>query len=495
MSGHPTSTRRFRSPRSALCIGICLMLSSAACNRQERANAEPAVRADKTWPNVLLISVDMLRPDHLGSYGYDRATSPNIDRLARDGALFENAVSSAPWTLPAHAALMTGLVDSVHGCLDTNRRLVEDRTTLAERLKSVGYATVGFFSGPYLHPVFGLSQGFDRYIDCTSYPQLNRKTLRRTGTVEGPAIWDASARDVTSPRVTKAVRDWFEENPQAKPFFMFVHLWDVHYDFIPPKPYALKFDPNYDGSISGEHFLFNQWINARMPQRDLDHLIALYDAEIAWTDLHIGMILDALETRGLLDSTVIALVADHGTEFFEHGEKGHRKSLFDEAIHIPFIMRFPRRIPAERRLATQVRIIDVAPTIMELVGLQPPRDIMGQSLAGLFSGGRLARDNLAVSELYSAGRRMRSFRRRDHKVIVDQLTGRTWVYDLAHDPAERTPIADGNASLVKTAMRDVALGEQWLATFGGAASVAQGTSRMPPEVLEKLRTLGYVGGE
>jgi arylsulfatase A-like enzyme len=467
-----------------------------------QAEMQPAGNSSKTTrsilqnessPNVVLISVDTLRPDHLGCYGYTRNTSPRIDRLAAEGTLFENAISSTSWTLPAHAALMTGLPDSVHGCLDTDKRLSDSRTTLAERLKAVGYATVGFFSGPYLHPVFGLSQGFEKYVDCTSYPQLNEKTAKGTGTLEGMAIWQASHRDVTNPRVYKAVHAWLTQN-RERPFFMFVHLWDVHFDFIPPEPYDQMFDPDYQGSFNGENFLFDSRINARMPKRDLEHLIALYDGEIAWTDMHVGKILDDLDALGLRDTTMVVLVADHGTEFFEHGEKGHRQTLFEEAIRIPLIMRYPGRIPPGQRVTTQTSIIDVLPTIMELVGLSASADVMGRSLVPLFLDGSLAGDNPAISELYSAGRRLRSFRRSGRKLIRDEVTDRAWVYNLLEDPGELSPVQDIHSSLVQAATGDARLGEKWLAEYqntilpGPAA-----TSHIPPALLEKLRSLGYVG--
>ncbi|MBU0617850.1 MAG: sulfatase-like hydrolase/transferase, partial [Planctomycetes bacterium] len=191
---------------------------------------------DSTYPNILLISVDALRPDHLGCYGYGRATSPNIDKLAGEGALFENAISSTSWTLPAHAALFTGLADSVHGCTDTDRRLAENRYTLAERLKDAGYATVGFFSGPYLHPVFELGQGFDEYVDCTSYPELTERNGIDAKAVDSASVHERSHRDITNPRVYERASAWLTEN-KRRPFFMFVHMWDVHFDFIPPPPY------------------------------------------------------------------------------------------------------------------------------------------------------------------------------------------------------------------------------------------------------------------
>ena len=481
---------RYRKPIVLTAFGL-LMFSG--CRPDDTSASRTRVRADESWPNVVLISVDMLRPDHLGCYGYARDTSPRIDRLASEGTLFENAISSAPWTLPAHAALMTGLTDSVHGCTDTNRILAARQTTLAERLKAKGYATVGFFSGPYLHPVFGLSQGFDEYVDCTSYSQLSKKTVSATGTVEGRAIWEVSHSDVTNERVYKAVQEWTTKN-KRRPFFMFIHMWDVHYDFTPPEPYDRAFDPDYQGPFDGKNFVFDQWINARMEQNDLEHLIALYDGEIAWTDAQIGRILDGLDALGLRDSTIVALVADHGTEFFEHGEKSHRKTLFDESIRIPLIIRYPGEVPHGKRIETQVSIIDVFPTIIELIGLPTSPDVMGQSLVPLFSNRSLARDNLAVSELDSLGRKMRSFRRRGCKLIRDEVTGRLWVYNLLEDPDELHPLKSLDTPLAQGIVRDARLAERRLNAYRNALSSETSGSSIPPQVLEKLESLGYVGG-
>ncbi len=486
-------------------IGLCL-----GTNTSCRQPAEPPITVGGTSrPNVLLISVDMLRPDHLGCYGYGRSTSPRIDRLAAEGALFENAISSTSWTLPAHAALFTGLADSVHGCVDTDRRLAENRRTLAERLRDAGYATVGFFSGPYLHPVFGLGQGFEQYVDCTSYAGLNARTADETGRVDGTAVSDASHADVTNPQVYQKVSNWLRAN-RRRPFFMFVHMWDVHFDFIPPPPYDRKFDPDYRGSVSGKNFLFDVAVNASMPKRDLEHLIALYDGEIAWTDEHIGRILDDLDALGLRESTVVVLISDHGTEFFEHGLKAHRQSLYDEVIRIPLIVRYPGRIEPGRRHAAQVRMIDVLPTIMNLAGLDEPVDVMGQSLVPLFSGAELRRDTLAISELFCDSRRLtpdgrwerkdprfsiqqrlRSYRRVDRKLINDLNRQRADLFDLRADPGEQKPLVDHPA----TVLRDAEQGRAWLKAFMQAWPAGDTESAIPPELLAKLKSLGYVGGD
>lgn len=502
MSATPSGAA-LRAAAAAVLLGLWLS-TSVSCRRPAES---PVVAGAAARPSVLLISIDMLRPDHLGCYGYGPATSPRIDQLAAEGVLFENAISSTCWTLPAHAALFTGLADSVHGCVDTDRRLAESRRTLAERLGDAGYATVGFFSGPYLHPVFGLGQGFEQYVDCTSYAGLNTRTAEETGRVDGLAVSDASHADVTSPRVYEEVSDWLKAS-RRRPFFMFVHMWDVHFDFIPPPPYDRKFDPDYRGTQSGRNFLFDAAINASMPERDREHLIALYDGEIAWTDQYVGRMLDDLDALGLRESTIVVLVSDHGTEFFEHGRKAHRQTLYDEVIRIPLIVRHPGRIAPGRRHADQVRIIDVLPTIMDLAGLGEPPDVMGQSLAPLFSGAELRRDTLAISELFSDSRRLtpdgrweprnpgfplqqrlRSFRRADHKLINDLNRQRAELFDLRVDPGEQRPLADHDAA----ESRDAEQGRAWLRAFMRAWPAGDAESAIPPEVLAKLKSLGYVG--
>jgi arylsulfatase A-like enzyme len=494
-----------RAVIAALSVGLCLS-TVTSCRR----STDPrAARANAARPNILLISIDALRPDHLGCYGYSRPTSPRIDELAAEGALFENAISSTSWTLPAHAALFTGLVDSVHGCVDTDRRLAENRHTLAERLREAGYATVGFFSGPYLHPVFGLGQGFDEYVDCTSYAELMESDGADSKSVDNQRVHTASHRDITSPQLYARVGAWLRAR-ERRPFFMFVHMWDVHFDFIPPPPYDTRFDPEYRGTFTGRDFLFNAAVNASMPRRDLEHVIALYDGEIAWTDKHVGRMLDDLDALGLGGSTIVVLLSDHGTEFFEHGRKAHRQSLYDEVIRIPLIVRYPGRIAAGQRHADQACIVDVLPTILDLAGLGEPSDLMGQSLRPLFSGAALRRDNLAISELFcdsvrlmpdglwerkdprfSIQQRLRSYRRSDRKMINDLNRHQTAVFDLRADPGEQQPLDEVPPAVTQDAER----AREWLRAFRQALPTDGTQSTIPPEVLAKLKSLGYIGGD
>ncbi len=481
---------------SRAAILVSVFLSFAACRQGERPTSDALLRADASWPNIVLISIDTLRPDHLGAFGYKRKTSPNIDALATSGALFENAISSTSWTLPAHAALFTGLSDSVHGSDDVHRRLDDSRHTLAERLSSLGYRTAGFFAGPFLHPTFGLAQGFDTYVDCSSYARISRRLAESTGTLYTPDLVGRAQRDVTNPRVYLEVQRWLRENQQS-PFFLFIHLWDTHFDFIPPAPYDEMFDPEYEGEISGSKFMHDSRVNKNMSRRDLDHIIALYDGEIAWTDAHVGRILEDLDALGLSDRTIVALVSDHGEEFFEHGGKGHQATLYEEVIRIPLVLRYPERIAPGIRIPDQVRIIDLLPTLLELAGAPAPNDVMGQSLVPLLEGRTLEHDNLAISELNTLGKRLRSYRRNDRKLLRDQGKRQSQFYDLRIDHRERLPnhptATPGDWE--RQLLRDASTGDAELARQRQRFPVDPPEPWLSAELAEQLRVLGYLGDE
>jgi len=444
-------------------------------------------------PNVLLISIDSLRHDHLGCYGYGRATSPNLDRLAAEGTLFEQHVSSSSWTLPAHAALFTALPDSGHGCTDVDRALAPRHQTLAEQFHAGGYATAGFFAGPFLHPGFGLGQGFDSYEDCTSNAAaLAAKPAAEWG--RDAATNRASHKDVANPRTFAAFQSWLGRREQ-KPFFAFVHLWDVHYDFTPPPPWDERFDPGYQGWVTGENFFFDERIGPRMEKRDLDHLIALYDGEIGWTDTFLAKIRAELEAAGLLEDTVIVVTADHGTEFFEHGWKGHRTTLYDEVIRIPLVVRFPRGIPANVRVGAQSRSIDVAPTLLELCGLPALPDVAGESLLPILRdpARRATGGARALSELDSVGRSLLSVRETEWKVVGNRVAATARVFDLRADPGEQHPIPEPQSPLVEEGVRALDAAGTELQRLGARNAGDLRTSTPSEDVLRQMQNLGYTG--
>ncbi len=467
----------------------------ALCLLSPLGGCRPAQR-----PNVVLISIDSLRADHLSCYGYAQPTSPAIDALAAAGVRFRTAISTTSWTLPAHAALLTGLPDSVHGAIDNHCRLAPERTTLAELFQRAGYRTVGYVSGPYLAPAFGFDQGFDDYGSCVSGlsdAEWNADSTSRSRIRE----WNAESHDdVTSPRVLKRAVEFLDGSGQA-PFFLFLHWWDPHYDYEPPAPYDSMFcEPGYKGPITGRNVETDKSINKDLPLADKRQLVGLYDGEIAWTDHHIGLLLAELKRRGLWEKTIIVLTSDHGEEFFEHMGKTHQRTLFDEVIQVPLIARWPGG-PVGRVVEGQVRLIDIFPTLVDLCGLpHPPEAAFGlsQSLIPFTHPGAAAPDLLAYSELHVSARRadLGSLRRETPTEAWKSLgiyegdTGE-WFYDLRSHPDERGA-SNGDPRAAEAILRLSKIRET-LKSLGlemqrGGVAAAE----IPEAIRNRLKSLGYL---
>ncbi|QDV05462.1 Arylsulfatase [Planctomycetes bacterium Poly30] len=484
----PTS---LRSPVACAFVLALMGAGTASCGKPP----EPP------RPNVVLISIDTLRSDHLGCYGYRRNTSPEIDALAQQGALFEQHITSAPWTLPAHTAMFTSVPDSVHGVTSPiGHRLAEEFETLPESFQQAGYATAGFFAGPYLHPAFGLGQGFDRYVDCVNTVPDEAVDADNRWSMQDPVL-RRSHHGVTNDKVYAQWKAFYEEagtraGKGDRPFFAFVHLWDVHFDFEPPAPYDTMFDPDYTGPFTGKDFFTDPAVNAAIPERDKQHIIALYDGEIRWTDGFVGKIKADLQQKGLLENTIFVITSDHGTELFDHGGKGHRTALYDEQIHIPLVVHFPRLVLPDQRYRNQTRMIDLGPTIRDLAGLAPVSTTMGESLAPLLRGdvGTLP-SQPAISELYDVGRELRSMRTDTAKLVHAADSGEMSWFDLAADPGER------ERRKVRPGDRSRKLKEQyeslqaWLLQAIENRPAGPAEAHTPDAILRSLRANGYTGDD
>jgi len=468
-------------------IGVLALLVSAC--------GHTAVPVVASRPNIILVSIDSLRADHLGSYGYARDTSPFLDRLAREGARFENAISTTSWTLPAHAAMFTGLQDSVHGLVDNGLRLAEEHLTLAEILRKEGYDTAGFFGGPYLHPTFGVAQGFDVYESCmtTIADHTGDADVRNSARME----FAPSHADVTGPETRKRVLRWAQERNGEAPYFLFIHLWDVHYDFIPPLEYVERFSPDYRGSIDGR-LISNPAIHPGMAKEDLEHVIALYDAEIRFTDDTLAGIVADLEEHGMMQNTLLIVTADHGEEFFEHGLKGHNKSLFEEVLRVPLIVHWPGRVAAGQVEMTQVQIIDLLPTLAAAAGAPGPFAVQGRDLGPLFEGRTLAPKD-ALSELLIEGGRVRALRSNERKLIEMSRGGAAYLFDLRRDPKELNPIGPDDAfgaEKRRAAQAELGAALERSSSFREMlGSTGAEALDLNAEVEAQLRALGYLDSD
>ena len=401
-------------------------------------------------PSVLLISIDTLRADRLGSYGYAAAATPILDRLAARGLRFEQAATVAPLTLPAHASLLSGTFPTFHGVRDNGSFYLGDElTTLAESLSARGYRTGGFVGAFVLDRRWGIAQGFDHYFDGFD---LSRYDMA--------AGLDAAQRPGSE--VVDQTLAWLAEGSAQdpeRPFLAWMHLYDPHSPYTPPDPYRTRFPPTMQGA---------------------------YDAEIAATDAQVGRLLDYLESVGRLDRTLVVVVADHGESLGEHGEQQHGFFVYDAAVRIPLIVAGPG-VPA-RVVSDQVRIVDVMPTILDLVGVETPPAVQGVSLMPLARGEAL--DLLAFSETwyprYHYGwSELSAVKDGRYKFIA---APRRELYDTASDPGETTDLAASNprmADALERGLRDIVARTT-------TTAVPQQPRTVEPEVEERLRALGYV---
>jgi arylsulfatase A-like enzyme len=346
---------------------------------------------------VLLVSIDTLRADHLGCYGYPRATSPTLDRLAREGVRFERALSSSSWTLPAHVSMLTGNPVSAHGIDDDRLWTLRgaDGAPLApdlrgrfvsEALADAGYRTAGFYTWKYLEERFGFGPGFDTYerLHHTFYSHpvvgprwfaaeaAGDRDAMRALYDEHPELFDDTR--MGAPEVVARAGAWLDEHvarADDAPFFLFTHFFDVHDPYVSPEPFHSQFDPDYDGPIDGRRVTSpDSPVLADMPARDLENLVARYDGGIAYVDTQVAALLAHLGRLGLEEDTLVIVTSDHGEEFFEHGHKTHRRQLYLESVGVPLILRWPAGLPAGRVVGGNAGLVDIAPTICAAAGVE-----------------------------------------------------------------------------------------------------------------------------
>lgn len=452
------------------------------------ASAPPAAPSEEKQGdyNIILISIDSLRADHVGCYGYERNTTPTMDRVAAQGVRFANAISTSSWTLPTHLTMFTGRYQLAHGVMHESYTLPAEVPTIGETLKNAGYSTAAFVSAPYVAAHYGYARGMDVYIDLSS-DYGHRKEARSA---------------IVSKELTDLAVDWLEKNKDQR-FFMFVHNFDAHYDYTPPPPYDSMFDPDYDGTMDGNNFIERKDVNPHMDRRDLEHILALYDGEIRYADDHIGILLAKLRNLRLDDKTIVIIVSDHGDEFFEHGNKGHHRTLYDEVLRIPMIIRLPNRAHAGTVVEDQVTLVDLMPTMLDLVGVTPPARMDGLSLAPVMAGRRSGRSAIYSAFLDKRGFNLQVGRRtNDSKVlqhfnrIAHPRQPAVEFYNLAEDAGEQANLA--MTELVRTRGElDILAGflqEQWIENHR-ISELSKGENRIAidDDTMEALRALGYVG--
>ena len=421
--------------------------------------------------NLILVSIDTLRADHVGVYGYSKPTTPAIDAFARDAVVFRNCFAHAPATLASHASLFTSLLPQHHGAsIALESQLAPSATTLTEVLAGAGYQTASFNGGIQLDAAYGLDRGFDVYESVQP-----RST--RPQTLTGEAVRLASG--------VERSRAWLDH--VQPPFFLFLHSYEIHHPYTPRSRDLAHFRGDYTGPLP-DHISMKtlRQVNTgrrRLSKADVAHVVATYDAELRSADAAFGELIEILREKRLYDDTLIVLTSDHGEEFGEHGKMGwHSHTLFDELLHVPLIIRFPGSRWAGATFDAQVRILDVAPTVLSALGLAPPPGYAGQDLLPLF-GGEPATD-LPLFAAIDNDAEQRPWALRAGRWKFDFRSGR--LYDLGTDPHERIDVAANHQEIVSELWREA---EKQL----GARARPERTPAVPrDETVQQLRELGYV---
>ncbi len=470
-------------------VFAALIVTSVIGTRVGRA-ADPQT-AGAAWDaagaplGIMLISVDTLRADHLGAYGYGRATSPNIDTLAREGALFSNAMAVSSWTLPTHTTMLTGLPPAAHGVVSSHgQRLAGGVRTLAERLRDQGFDTAAFVVPGYMDAEWGHLQGFRHYDDHSAAAFCKTNYSNCT----------------TSPDVVSAVTEFFRARVRRsarEPFFVFVHLMDVHSEYMPPPPYDAMFDSGYSGGETAVQLA--RWLDKweGPPAQDLEQTIALYDGEIRFTDAKLGELRSQLEELGLFDRTFLILTADHGEEFYEHGLRDHSSTLYQEVLHVPLILRYPPGVQPGSVVSTLAGHIDISTTLAAVAGIDAmpaPPEFVGRDLRTLIMPeGRAPQLDAEVSVATARFADLKGEAaavRWAHFKLIQHLHegGADELYDLSADPGEIRNIASNKPELAATGR---ALIQSWREFWNAHGTKAE-TMQMTAQQRERLRSLGYI---
>ncbi|MBM3975411.1 MAG: sulfatase [Planctomycetes bacterium] len=452
--------------RTRILIAALLGFLAGACGREETQPAR----------NVVLIVVDTLRADQTSLHGYARDTTPFLAEWAqRDGQVFERALSTAPWTKPSIASMLSGLMPQQHQLTLHMQKLPSDGPNVAEAFRSRGFQTAAIQSNHLLAHEFGYNRGFDAYVDGVD------TTL---------ATHDRS----TGPAVNAAAFAWLDARDRSKPFFLYVHHYEPHHNYLRD---GSSWFPGYRGPLTGAESMDELYgLVSKMSPDDIEFLRARYDAEIRYQDDLLRELVAGLRERGLLEDTAVVLTSDHGEEFAEHGDLSHQYKLYEELVHVPLLVVRPGERRRGARIAGVVSLVDLPRTLLDLCGQYAAR-FPGRSLVGLLEG--IAEEPRACGghastippgtnalyerEMFVDGR---------WKLVLNRKPGTRELYDLVVDPREQSDLSTAQPDQLERMQRGF---EAWkVAAEAGRLGALPANIQLTPELEERMRKLGYLGG-
>ena len=447
-TGMPRTTTRMTPRGQRIACVVLLGLLAAALTGCAARGGDP--------PNVLFIVVDTLRKDALGCYGQSRSTSPHIDALAQAGLRYENAFSQAPWTTPSIGSMLTSLYPTELGIQAEPNLLGEEFVLLPEVLQAAGYQTGAAISHMFVGRKWNFDQGFEWFND------------------ENESDLDA----ISSPGISDAAISFLEQRDPQRPFFLFLHYYDPHYNYLEHDEFVFSEALDYDGPVRPGMDYFTLFYRMKLSERDREYLVRVYDSEVAFVDFHIGRVLRQLKETGLFDDTLIVFTADHGEEFGDHNSYGHTKTLYNELINVPLLIKYDGDSPTGTVHQT-VGLIDLFPTLLEYLRIPVAHRISGRSF--------LKRsESLPVFSETSRWAELRAVVSDGRKVIWDLQRARHALFDLRNDGKERRNVMQQQPEMLEAMKRSLA---EWVRD--STAAVPQDVE-LTEEEKERLRSLGYL---
>jgi arylsulfatase A-like enzyme len=436
-------------------------------------------------PPVIVYLIDTLRADKLGTYGNERGLTPHIDAFAATATVFDQAIAQAPWTKPSVASIFTGLFARVHRIMTMQGALPDSAVTLAELFLAHGYATGAVVTNGLVDADFGFDQGFEHFV----------REKGHAPDVEGITGYRADKPAIDSDIAQAAVWPWLDGLEPGVPFLLYLHVLDPHAPHFPPEPFKQRFVPELDrfdlGSMESvrrmdEAYRQGQAVDAR----EQAQFETLYDAEIAHNDYQFGLFLDELRARGIYDEALIVLVSDHGEEFWEHGQRGHGKTLHEELLRVPLIVKAPHQTEG-RHIRSLAQHVDLMPTLADYANVAVPAGGHGSSLRPLIERGDAAREGRPARIGVSAGTLGTAIRQGSWKLVKRSNPRHPLaLYDLAADPGETRNLAHDHPIRVRYLLEEVARIEA--RTSSQLASDEPEEREISEEKAAELRALGYI---
>ncbi len=450
-------------------------------------------------PNIVFILIDTLRADHLPIYGYSRQTAPRLSALAQQATTFTQMYAQSSSTRPSVATLFTSLYPSTHQVHYERDFIPDSLTLMAEVLRAGGYRTFGASSNANVSPTFGYSQGFEEFRVWKTESPFRLTLLGRTAEdALGPHTLGQLLQERTdivpqASAITDMTLDWVGRHASER-MFLYVHYIDPHDPYRPPPPFDQTFDytkqPQRRAGGVDPVTLLGPNRNAEQVARTLDQ----YDGEILYTDGEMGRLLDRLEAMGVLKDAIVIVTADHGEEFYEHGKNSHGRSTYEEVLRVPFLVQWPGKVPAGRAYEATAGLIDVMPTLLDLVGLETPAGLQGVSLAAGLTGRAAPTPRRIFAQVNQDTFAMEMVREGNEKLVRHTrgpLAGRHELYDLERDPLERADQA------ARASARVAALGQYLdalhaVSVHAAARVPAARLKKLDPSTEKALRSLGYI---